>query len=64
MSKFKTFINEFIADEQGLTAVEYAVAGALIVTGLVAGFTLLGDEVAATIEDICDAAASDGSCGP
>jgi len=64
MNKFKSFIREFIEDETGLTAVEYAVAGALIVTGLVTAFTQLGTEVENTIDDICDVvdANNDGTC--
>ena len=41
---------EFLRDEEGLTTVEYAVAGALIVAGLVGAFTDLGDAVQARIE--------------
>ena len=35
----------FLKDEQGLTTVEYAVAGALVAATLVAGFTNLGQAV-------------------
>ena len=35
----------FLKDEQGLTMVEYAVAGGLITAGAVAAFTLLGANV-------------------
>jgi pilus assembly protein Flp/PilA len=48
----KNAIMRFVRDEEGLTTVEYAVAGALIVVGLVGAFTLLGDQIAETIGTI------------
>lgn len=33
----------FVRDEQGLTAVEYAIAGGLVGGGVIGAFTLLGD---------------------
>ncbi len=42
----------FLADQRGLTTVEYAVAGALITVGVVAAFTLLGGSVDGTIRII------------
>ena len=40
---------QFLHEEDGLTTVEYALAGALITAALVAAFISLGDEVAAAI---------------
>jgi len=45
-------IMKFIRDEDGLTMVEYAVAGGLICAAAVAAFTLLGEEVANVINYI------------
>lgn len=45
----KEVIVKFFKDEEGLTAVEYAIAGALVVGGAVAAFTALGDSVETTI---------------
>ncbi len=45
------FMN-FLRDEEGLTTVEYAVAGALITVAVVAAFTALGGSVAGTISII------------
>ncbi len=45
------FMN-FFQDEEGLTTVEYAVAGALITVAVVAAFTALGGSVAGTISII------------
>ena len=51
----KEKILQFLHDEDGLTTVEYAVAGALIAAALVAAFVSLGDQVAAVITFITGA---------
>lgn len=43
MNKLTHFIKSFIEDESGLTAVEYAIAGGLVVGGMVGAFVALGD---------------------
>jgi pilus assembly protein Flp/PilA len=45
----KEKLMNFLRDEEGLTTVEYAVAGALITVAVVAAFTTLGGSVAGTI---------------
>ena len=45
----KEKILQFLHDEDGLTAVEYAMAGGLITAALVAAFVSLGDPVVAVI---------------
>ena len=40
----KRFRN-FLMDEQGLTTVEYAIAGGLVGAGVIGAFNLLGKEV-------------------
>lgn len=52
MKNFKEKVVAFIRDEEGLELSEYAVAGALIVLGAVAAFTLLGGNVATVIDTI------------
>lgn len=52
MSHAISAVNNFINDEEGLTTVEYAVAGALITLALVAAFTMLGGAIATTIGQI------------
>lgn len=42
----------FLRDEEGLTTVEYAIAGGLVAAGVIVAFDLLGLEVARVIEDI------------
>ncbi len=41
----KTSMMKFVKDEDGLTIVEYAVAGGLITVGVIAAFVILGGEV-------------------
>jgi pilus assembly protein Flp/PilA len=42
----------FLRDEEGLTTVEYAVAGSLIALAVVTAFTQLGTQVGAVIDEI------------
>lgn len=55
--KFKTLIKEFIEDESGLTAVEYAVAGSLVAASVVVAFTNLGGAVTTSITALTTAIA-------
>ncbi|MGI9326587.1 MAG: Flp family type IVb pilin [Pseudomonadales bacterium] len=48
-------IKKFLKNEEGLTAVEYAIAGALVVGGLVGAFTGLGEAVEERIEQLTGA---------
>ena len=45
----KQFIANFLKDEEGLTMVEYAIAGALVAAGAVVAFTFLGQQVSGRI---------------
>jgi pilus assembly protein Flp/PilA len=45
----------FLRDEEGLTMVEYAVAGSLVTIAAVTAFTQLGGAVAAKITALYDA---------
>lgn len=45
-------VKQFVADEEGLTTVEYAVAGALVIGAVITAFALLGTNVAARITAI------------
>ena len=42
----------FFREEEGLTTVEYAIAGGLVGAAVIAAFVLLGEEVNAIITDI------------
>lgn len=48
-------LNRLLNDEDGLTTVEYAIAGALVAAGVVAAFTNLGTNVQGAIGELCDA---------
>ncbi|PKH02748.1 Flp family type IVb pilin [Psychromonas sp. MB-3u-54] len=52
MLNIKSLLTEFVKDESGLTAVEYAVAGGLVVGGMVTAFTLLGTNATARINEL------------
>ncbi|WP_116808997.1 Flp family type IVb pilin [Steroidobacter cummioxidans] len=49
MSNLKQAVMEFIREEEGLTVVEYAIAGGLVGLGVVGAFTNLGEQVRITI---------------
>ena len=51
----KDSIMKFLRDEEGLTTVEYAVAGALVAAAVVAAFQLLGLQVTAVINTLTGA---------
>ncbi|MDH4607267.1 Flp family type IVb pilin [Pseudomonas sp. BN102] len=51
----KTSVVKFIKDEDGLTIVEYAVAGGLVTLGAVGAFLALGGSVATAIQCLDDA---------
>ncbi|MFV0449275.1 MAG: Flp family type IVb pilin [Vibrio sp.] len=52
MNKFIQQVKNFWADEDGLSAVEYVVAGALVVAVLVAGFGDLGDKLKTALDGL------------
>ncbi|MFC5695752.1 Flp family type IVb pilin [Pseudomonas sp. GCM10022186] len=54
----KVAVMRFVNDEDGLTVVEYAVAGGLISLAVVTAFTDLGTAVKTVIEDLEDAISS------
>ena len=57
----KTAVMKFVEDEDGLTIVEYAVAGGLITVAVVIAFTGLGTAVNTRIVALCNAVLA-GSC--
>ena len=48
-------ILKFFREEEGLTTVEYAVAGSLVAAAVVTAFTELGDQVGVVITGLKDA---------
>ncbi|WP_223484357.1 Flp family type IVb pilin [Pseudomonas sp. A-RE-19] len=55
MQTIKASVVKFAKDEDGLTIVEYAVAGGLITVAVAAIFTLLGGAVNTRITALCAA---------
>lgn len=51
----KDKIMKFLRNEEGLTTVEYAVAGALVAAAVVAAFTALGGQVGVVITGLTTA---------
>jgi pilus assembly protein Flp/PilA len=52
VAEMKHFIVSFLKDEEGLTMVEYAIAGALVAAGAAAAFLALGGAVTTKIGDL------------
>ena len=46
-------VGHFLADEEGVTAIEYGLIAALIAVAIVAAVTLLGTNLATTFSNIC-----------
>ncbi|PQP03121.1 Flp family type IVb pilin [Pseudomonas frederiksbergensis] len=59
----KASVLKFVKDEDGLTIVEYAVAGGLITVGVAVAFTDLGTAVHTQITALCTAVGAGGACG-
>ncbi|WP_371379415.1 Flp family type IVb pilin [Thalassotalea aquiviva] len=64
MQNLKKLFSEFIEDESGLTAVEYAIAGALVSVAVVTAFTQLGTAVEGTVNKLCTAASGSSAATP
>jgi pilus assembly protein Flp/PilA len=60
MSKY---LVAFLRDEEGLTMVEYAVAGTLITLAAVTAFTTLGNNVSTKINQIATTVGGGGAAG-
>lgn len=58
LQTLKQYISDFIKEEEGLTTVEYAIAGSLVGLAVVTAFTDLGTEVGAAIGRLEDAISS------
>lgn len=55
IQKIKAAVVKFVKDEEGLTAVEYAIAGGLISAGLVAIFTDIGTRAVELLQSLLTA---------
>jgi len=59
----RKYLVAFLRDEEGLTMVEYAVAGTLITLAAVTAFTNLGNNVSTKIQQIATVVAGGGGGG-
>lgn len=55
MTNFKNFIKNILADEEGATAIEYALIAAMVAVVLVTFITPIGNAVKAIFQKIQDA---------
>jgi len=62
LESIKASLLDFWNDEEGLTIVEYAVAGGLVTLGAVGAFIVLGDNVAIQITELGECVMGDVSC--
>jgi len=62
MQTIKASVVKFAKDEDGLTIVEYAVAGGLITAAVALAFTSLGTAVHTQITALCTAVGAGGAC--
>ena len=58
----KTSVMKFVKDEDGLTIVEYAVAGGLITAAVAATFLALGTNVETRMDAVCNAVGGGAAC--
>jgi pilus assembly protein Flp/PilA len=62
MSKLQNKLYALWREEEGLTTVEYAIAGGLVGLAVVGAFVLLGEEVGNVIKEITDCLADSADC--
>ncbi|AGH86614.1 Flp family type IVb pilin [Ralstonia nicotianae] len=58
----KHAILQFLRDEQGATAIEYALIASLIAVAIAASITALADQLKTTFASICSAVKGGGAC--
>jgi len=51
------FINKFVKDESGATAIEYGLIAALIAVVIISAITAMGDNMALKFQEVADAMA-------
>lgn len=62
IQSMKVSVLKFLKDEDGLTIVEYAVAGGLITAAVALAFTTLGTAVHTTITGLCTSVGGGAAC--
>lgn len=54
MSAFSTAVKKFAQDEEGITAIEYGLIAALVVSAIVAAFGILGPQLSVLFQAVSD----------
>ena len=62
MKKAIEAVKKFINDEEGLSAVEYAIAGALVIGVAAGAFVTLGSNVNTQVDTLASCVLGDGAC--
>ncbi|WP_137804569.1 Flp family type IVb pilin [Pseudomonas sp. G(2018)] len=62
LQTIKASVVKFVRDEDGLTIVEYAVAGGLITLAVAAGFTSLGTAITGQLGRLATCVGGAGAC--
>ena len=62
MKKLYSGIQRFIRDEEGVTAIEYALIAALIAVVIIGAVTATGSQVNNVFTRVCGALTSGGTC--
>lgn len=63
LETIKASVVKFLKDEDGLTIVEYAVAGGLVTLAAVAAFITLGTNVGTQITELGECVLGSAACG-
>ena len=62
MKQFLNALQRFVRDEEGVTAIEYALIATLIAIAVIATVTLVGSQLNSVFNTICAALKGSGSC--
>ena len=62
MKQLMNPIHKFLSDEEGVTAIEYALIAALIAIAVIATVTLVGGQLNSVFMKICNALKGSGGC--
>lgn len=52
MKEMKKIVTDFLKEEEGVTALEYALIAALIAVAIIAALSFLGGEIGTTFNDV------------
>ena len=63
MKQLMNPIHKFLSDEEGVTAIEYALIAALIAIAVIATVTLVGSQLNTVFAKICNALKGSGGTG-